>query len=128
MGGFVLIHQLLQLYLFVRKEMTKLYFNLFSSSLNITVLNCAVICRTNSGQTKIEHFKFRVELVQALLIEHGSERIRKFPGHNSTEKNVPRRVKRHLPLTRKKGQANKEVSILLQKQYKEGDGVFVPRM
>jgi len=27
-----------------------------------------VICRANSGQTKIDHFKFRVELVQTLLI------------------------------------------------------------
>jgi len=39
------------------------------------------------GQTKIDHFKFRVELVQALLIEHGS--VRKFQGHHSTKKNVP---------------------------------------
>ena len=28
-----------------------------------------VIRRANSGQTRIDHFKFRVELVQALLIE-----------------------------------------------------------
>jgi len=45
-----------------------------------------VICRTNSGQTKIGHFKFRVELVQALLIEHGSESVRKFQGHHFAEK------------------------------------------
>ena len=48
-----------------------------------------VICRTNSGQAKIEHFKFRVELVQALLIEHQSESVKKFQGHHSTDKNVP---------------------------------------
>ena len=35
----------------------------------------------------IDHFKFRVELVQALLIEHQSESVRKFQGHHSTEKN-----------------------------------------
>ena len=45
-----------------------------------------VICRANSGQTKIDHFKFRVELVQALLIEHGSESVRKIQGHHSTDK------------------------------------------
>ena len=54
--------------------------------LNITVLNCTVICRANSGQNKIDNFKFRVELVQALLIQHGSGSIRKFQGHHSTEK------------------------------------------
>ena len=52
-----------------------------------------VICRANSGQTKIDHFKFRVELVQALLTEHGSESVRKFQGHHSTAKNVPRLLK-----------------------------------
>ena len=38
---------------------------------------------------KIDHFKFRVELVQALLIENQSESARKFQGHHSTDKNVP---------------------------------------
>ena len=71
-----------------------------------------VICRANSGQTKIDHFKFRVELVQALLIEHGSESFRKFQGHHSTDKNVPRLIEtfsRKNTTDRKKGQANKEV-------------------
>ena len=69
-----------------RKKMTKKYMKLFMILLNITVLNCMVIWRANSGQTKIDHFKFRVELVQALRIEYGSERVRKFQGHHSTEK------------------------------------------
>jgi len=56
-----------------------------------------VICCTNSGQTKTDHFKFRVELVQALLIEHASKGVRKFQGHHSTDKNVPRLVERHFP-------------------------------
>ena len=43
---------------------------LFRILLNNSVLNCMVICRANTGQTKTDHFKFRVELVQALLIEH----------------------------------------------------------
>jgi hypothetical protein len=65
-----------------------------------------VICHSNSGQTKVDHFKFRVELVQALLIEHGSESVRNFQGHHSTDKNVLRLVERHfperIPLTEKK--------------------------
>jgi len=56
-----------------------------------------VICSANSGQIKIDHFKFRVELVKALLIEHGSESVRKFQGHHSTDKNVPRLLERHFP-------------------------------
>ena len=62
-----------------------------------------VICRANSGQTKIDHFKFRVELVQALLIEHGSESVRKFQDHHSTDRNVPPRlVERHFPDRKKR--------------------------
>jgi hypothetical protein len=53
-----------------------------------------VTCHANSRQTKIDHFKLRVELVVALLIEHGSENVRNFQGHHSTDKNVPRPVER----------------------------------
>jgi hypothetical protein len=37
-----------------------------------------VICHANSGQNKIDHLKFRVELVKALLKEYGSEIVRDF--------------------------------------------------
>jgi len=70
-----------------------------------------VVCCANSGQTKIDHFKFRVELLQALLIEHQSENVRKFQGHHSTDKNVPRLDERYfperIPLTEKKGRPTK---------------------
>jgi hypothetical protein len=56
-----------------------------------------VICHANSGKTKIGHFKFRVELVQSLLKEHGIEIVRDFQGHPSTYKNVTRLVERHFP-------------------------------
>jgi hypothetical protein len=88
MGGVDLKDHLLQPYLLERKKMTKSYIKLFRRLLNTTVLNCMVICHTNSGQTKTDHLKFRVELVQALLIEHGSESVRNFQGHHSTDKNV----------------------------------------
>ena len=84
-------------YLLERKKMTKWYIKLFRRLLSITILNCMVICCTNSEQAKIDNFKFRVELVQALLIEHKSESVRKFQGHHSTNKNVPRLDERHFP-------------------------------
>jgi len=89
MGGVDLKNQLLQPYLLERKKMSKWYIKLFRRLLNITVLNCMVICRAKSGQIKMDHFKFRVELVQALLTEHGSQSVRKFQGHHSTHKNMP---------------------------------------
>jgi hypothetical protein len=53
--------------------MTKWYIKLFKRLLNIAVLNCIVICRANSGQSKIDHLKFRVEMVQAQLIDMQAE-------------------------------------------------------
>ena len=72
MGGVDLKDQLFQQYLLERKKMTKWYIKLFRRLLTITVLNCMVICCANSGQTKIDHSKFRVELVQGLPFEHQS--------------------------------------------------------
>ena len=59
MGGIDLKDQLLQPYLLERKKMAKWYIKLFRRLLNITVLNCMVICCANSGPTKIDYFKFR---------------------------------------------------------------------
>jgi len=86
MDGVDLKDQLLQPYLLERKKMTKCYIKLFRKLHNITVLNGMIICCANSGQTKIDHFRFTVELVQALLTEHGSESVGKFQGHHSTDK------------------------------------------
>ena len=89
-----------------------------STALHGTHSHSFVYISTTSGANVIDHFKFRVELVQALLIEHGSESIRKFQGHHSTDKNVLRLIERHFPERipdRKKGQANKEVCSVLQK-------------
>jgi len=97
MGGVDLKDQMFHPYLLESKKMSKLYIKLFMRLLNITVLNCMVICRANSGQTKTDHLKFRVELVQALLTEHGSGSVRKFQGHHSTDKNVLLLLERHFP-------------------------------
>jgi hypothetical protein len=98
-GGVDLKDKIFQPYLLERNKMSKWYIKLFRRLLNSTILNFMVIYRANSRQTKIDHFKFRVELVQALLIEHESESDRNFQGHHSTDKNVPRLVERHFPLS-----------------------------
>ena len=60
---------------------------------------------------RTEHFKFRMELVQALLIEHGSESVRKFQDHYPTDKNHPPLLERHfserIPPTEKKARPSK---------------------
>ena len=119
MGGVDLKDKLLQPYLLEWKKMTKWYIKLFRRLLNIAVLNCMVICRANSGQTKIDHFKFRVELVQALLTEHASESVMKFQSHHSRQKCTTTCWKTFSGINttdRKKGQANNEVCSVLQKQ------------
>ena len=75
MGGVDLKDQLLQPYLLERKKMTKWYIKLFRRLLNITVLNCMVICCANSGQTKIDHFKFTVPTRMSKKFEKKSVRI-----------------------------------------------------
>ena len=107
--------------------MTKWYIKLFRRLLNITVLNCMVIYCANSGQTKIDHFKFRVELVQALLIEHQSESVRKLQGHHTTDKNVPHLHERHfperIPPTEKKARPTKRC-VVCYKNNRRKETVF----
>ena len=125
MGGIDLKDQLLQPYLLERKKMSKWYIKRFRRLLNITVLNCMVIYRANSGQTKRDHFKFRVELVQALLTARGS--VRKFRGHHSTDKNMPRLLERHfperIPLTEKKARPTKRC-VVCYKNNRRKETVF----
>jgi hypothetical protein len=97
MGGVDLKDHLLQPYLLEIKKMTKSYIKMFRRLLNVIILNCTIICCANSGQSNMENFKFRVDLVQALLNEHGSETERKVQGRHSTNKNVPRLLEIHFP-------------------------------
>jgi len=97
MSGYDLKDQLVEPYLLGRKKMSKWYIKLFRKLLIITVLNCMVICRANTGQNKIDNFKFRVEHLQALLTENGIGSVRKFQGHHSTDTNVKRLLERYFP-------------------------------
>jgi len=131
MGGVDLKDLLLQHYLLERKKITKWYIKLFRRLLNTTVLNCMVICCANSGRTKIDHFKFRVELVQALLIEHRSESVRKSQGHHSTDKNVPRLLERHfperIPLTEKKARSTKRCVVCYKNNRRMETAFWCPK-
>jgi hypothetical protein len=127
MGGVDLKDQFLQPYLLEIKKMTKSYIKMFRRLLNVTILNCMIISCANSGQSNMDHFKFRVDLVQAILIEHGSEIGRKVQGCHSTDKNVPRLLERHfperIPPTEKKARPTKRC-VVCYKHNKRKETVF----
>ena len=65
---------------FERHKITKWFIRMFRKLLTDTLLNCVIIYSTNSGHPKIHHFKFRVDLILAVLIEHGGGGERKVKG------------------------------------------------
>jgi hypothetical protein len=89
MIGVDLKDQLLHTYLLERKKLTKWYIKLFQRLLNAAILNSMIICRANSPGIKTDPLKCRVDLVQALLVDHGGGVERKVPGRHSTDKTVP---------------------------------------
>jgi hypothetical protein len=70
MIGVDLRDHLLHAYLLERKKMTNWYIKMFRRLLNATILNTIVICRANLQEKLIEHLKFRIDMIQALLIQH----------------------------------------------------------
>jgi len=60
-----------QPYLLEREKMAVWFIRMFGRLLIGTILNYMIICHANSGQSVIDNFKFRVDLVQGLLMEHG---------------------------------------------------------
>ena len=127
MGGVYLKDHLLQPYLLEIKKMTKSYIKMLRTLLNVPTLDCMIIRHANSGQSKKDHFKFRVDLVQALLIEPGSETERKVQGCLSTGKNVPRLLARHfperIPPTEKKARPTKRC-VVCYKHNKKKETLF----
>ncbi|XP_068082003.1 piggyBac transposable element-derived protein 4-like [Anabrus simplex] len=106
MGGVDLKDQLLHGCLLERKKLTKWYIKLFRRLIKVAILNAMIICRRNSPETRIDHLKFRMDVVtilscynvvQALLVEHSGTFERKVPGRHSSDKNVPRLTERHFP-------------------------------
>jgi hypothetical protein len=86
-----------------------------------------IIFRINSPETKTDHLKFRVDLVQALLFEHGSDVERKVPGRHSTDKTVPHLIERHflerIPPTESKAKPTKRC-VMCYEQGKRRETVF----
>jgi hypothetical protein len=107
--------------------MAKWYIKMFRRLLNATILNSVIIFRKNLPQTKTDHLKFRVDLVQALLVEHGRGVERKVSGRHSSNKTVPRLIKRHfperIPPTEKKAKPTKRCAVCY-KQGKRRETVF----
>jgi len=62
--------QLIQPYLLKREKMAIWYIRMCRRLLIGTIPNCMIMCHANLGQSIIDNFKFRVDLVQALLTEH----------------------------------------------------------
>jgi hypothetical protein len=85
------------------------------------------IFRKNLPQTKTDRLKFRVDLVQALIVEHWSGVERKVSGHHSTDKTVPRLIERHflerIPPTEKKAKPTKR-HVVCYKEGKRRETVF----
>jgi hypothetical protein len=57
---------------------------MFMRLLSNTIPNHMITCHANSGQSKIDHFKFLVDPVQARLVEQGIELKTKVQSHHST--------------------------------------------
>jgi hypothetical protein len=70
MIGVYLKDQLLHAYLLERKKMTECYVIMFRRLLIATILNSMVICRADSQRKRFNHLKFRIDMVQALLVQH----------------------------------------------------------
>jgi hypothetical protein len=63
--------QLPYTYLLQRKKVTKWYIKMFRRLLSASVLNSMIICRADSQGRLTDHLKFRIDMVQSLLLQHG---------------------------------------------------------
>ncbi|KAG8234258.1 hypothetical protein J437_LFUL016018 [Ladona fulva] len=93
MGGVDLKDQFLQSYLIERKRLNKWYMKLFRRLLNSAVLNALIIYRENIDK-KVDHYDFRVELVEKLFMKYAKKDTR-VPGRHSTDSLLPRLTERH---------------------------------
>jgi hypothetical protein len=109
---------------FWKDKITERFIRMLRILLTGTLLNCMIIYNANWGQPKIYHFKFRVDLILAVLTERGSGGERKVQWCHSIDKNVSWLLERHFPKSTTntgKGHANKKVRRMLQTRQKEGD-------
>jgi hypothetical protein len=74
--------------------MNRWYMKLFRRLLNATVLNSLVTDRQNVEQ-KVDHLKFRIDLVEGLLMKHSMPRG--MSCHNDGDNTVNRLMECHFP-------------------------------
>ncbi|XP_071057565.1 piggyBac transposable element-derived protein 4-like [Onthophagus taurus] len=119
MGGVDLKDQMLEGYLLERKKMHKWYIKLFRKLLNVSILNSFIIYKRNKQQ-KVDHLKFRVQLVEQIFAKYVNEVQRKVPCRHSQDKNVSRLTDRHfiekIPPTQQKAKPQKRCVVC----YKRG--------
>jgi hypothetical protein len=96
MGGTDKKDQLLHMYLVERKRMIKCYMKLFRRLPNTIILNSLITYRKNVGR-KVDHSKFRTDLIVGLLVKYSMQR--KVPGQNGDDNSVKRLTVWHFPQT-----------------------------
>jgi hypothetical protein len=74
--------------------MNKWYIKLFRRLLNVTVLNPLATYKQNVGR-KVDHLKFRIDLVERLLVKHSM--LCGMSGHHDGDNTVNRLTECHLP-------------------------------
>jgi hypothetical protein len=67
--------------------------------LNLTILNSMAMCRANSQGKRVDHWKFLIDMVLAVLKQHGGAVERKVPVRHPMENRVPRLLERRFPET-----------------------------
>jgi hypothetical protein len=77
-----------------RKRMSRWYMKLFRRVLNATILNSLVIYRQNVEQ-KVDHLKFRIDLVEGLLVKHSM--LHGMSGHHDGNNTINRLTECHFP-------------------------------
>jgi hypothetical protein len=119
--GADLKNQHLYTFLTERKNMTKWYIKMFRL-LNATILNPMVICRANSQGIRIDHLKFRIDMVQTLFVQYGGVK-RKVTGCHSMNNTVPRPFEKHspagIPPTERKSRATKRCAACYKNKRKK---------
>jgi hypothetical protein len=72
MGGVHNKDQMLQMYLVERNRMNKWYIKLFRRLSSAKALNSLITYGRNLGQ-KVDHFKFRIYLIEELLVRYSMQ-------------------------------------------------------
>jgi len=101
--------------------MNRWYTKLFRRLLNATVLNSLVTYRQNV-ERKVDHLKFRIYLVEGLLVKHSM--LHGMSGHHDGDNTVNRLMEHHFPRispTEKKCKPTRQCDVYSKRNKKERD-------